>query len=332
MVDVDSLQRDLGELSKQALGDLSSEERVHAFAKEAAAGNDEFLKQLAVTAPEREYTLRDPLYFREIQKLGAISLQARFELQTHYQAFSEAKAARNMYSALFLLNESLSRASRDRFDNDECGRLQAAATSDEKSPDYDLVSRGTSYLASKYQALWDDMPQELLVRGRHEEFMQNLAATGLLGYPSDISGESFDDLPENCIPSELHHTEMQLAGALIDFHTRYHGWRMFAEDEIGIMLDELLSISMMEPDGGNRSVVPGGVPVVTERLCENTLSLNQEFLQALSNIVEYRSKGEEALDLEARAQRFAEEMAESVDYCDIPSGDDANPHIAFNLK
>lgn len=331
MVDVGSLERDLSELSAEVLGGLSSEERVHAFAKEAAAGNDAFLKQLADTAPEREYTLRDPLYFREIQNLGAISLQARFELQTRYQAISETNTALNMYNSLFLLNESLSRLSRDKFGIDEFGQLEAAAKSDEMSKGDDTVSRRTSYLASRYQSLWDDMPQELLVRGRHEDFMQNLAATGLLGYPSDISWESYEKIPDDRIPSELRYTEMQLADALIDFYTRYHGWRMFAEDEIGITLDELLSISMLEPDGERRSVVPHRIPAVTERLCENTLSLNQEYLQALPNLVEYRGEDEEALDLEARAQRFAEGMAASVDFCDIPGEDEANPHIVFNL-
>jgi hypothetical protein len=88
MVDVDSLERNLSELSAEVLGDLSSEERVHAFAKEAAKGVDEFLEQLADTAPKGKYTLSDPGYFRQIQKLGTISLQARFELQTRYQAIS----------------------------------------------------------------------------------------------------------------------------------------------------------------------------------------------------------------------------------------------------
>ena len=133
MVDVGSFERDLGDLSAEVLGDLSSEERVQAFAKEAAAGNDESIEQLADTAPKGQYTLRDPGYFREIQKLHLVSLQARFELQTRSQAISEANKTRNMYSALFLLNESLSRLSRDRFHIDEFGQLEATATSDAKS-------------------------------------------------------------------------------------------------------------------------------------------------------------------------------------------------------
>jgi hypothetical protein len=152
-----------------------------------------------------------------------------------------------------------------------------------------------------------------------------------MGYPSDISGESYDDLPEDRIPSELHQIEMQLMGALGEFYTRYHGWRLFAKDEVGITLNELLSISMLEPDGGNGSVVPHRTPEVSERLCANILSLNQEYLEALPDLVEYGGEDAEALDLEACAQRFAEGMAESVDYCDIPEQDQANPHIVFNL-
>ena len=60
MTDIDSLQRDLSALSEEFLSDPSSEERVRAFAKEAAAGNDEFLEQLADTAPKGNYTMSDP--------------------------------------------------------------------------------------------------------------------------------------------------------------------------------------------------------------------------------------------------------------------------------
>jgi hypothetical protein len=236
-----------------------------------------------------------------------------------------------MYSALFLLNESLSRLSRDRFDIDEFGQFEAATKCDAKFIDDDTVSRGTSYVSMRYQSLWADMPQEFLLGegGTVEESMQSLAGTGPMGYPSDILGDSYDDLPEDRIPSELHQWERRLVVALVDFHTRYHGWRMFAEDEVGITLDELLSISMPEADGGNRSIVTHGIPAVTERLCENTLLLNQEYLQVLSDLVEYRSEGDEALDLEARAQRFAERMAESVNYCDMPVEKEVKPNIVF---
>jgi hypothetical protein len=142
------------------------------------------------------------------------------------------------------------------------------------------------------------------------------------GYPSDNSGESYNDLADDRIPSELHHTEMQLAGALIAFHTRYHGWRKFAEEEVGISLDELLSISMFQHDGANRSIVPRGIPAVNERLSKSTLSMNQEYLQPPPDSVANRCESYEAVDLEARTQRFAEELAESVDYCNISHEED----------
>ena len=67
-----------------------------------------------------------------------------------------------MYTALFLLNESLSWLSRDRFDINEWGQLETAAQSDVRSADDDLVSGETSYLASKYQSLWEQIPQQFL--------------------------------------------------------------------------------------------------------------------------------------------------------------------------
>jgi hypothetical protein len=150
--------------------------------------------------------------------------------------------------------------------------------------------------------------------GQAEEYFSNLAALGLMGYPSDISGESFDEIPEERIPSALYQSEIQLVGALIDFHTRYHGWRMFAEEEIGIPLNDLLQITMSEHNGGGRPVVRHGIPAVTEQLCENTLALNQQYLDSVPAVVDFRGEGDEELDLDARAQQFAEGMAEAVDY------------------
>jgi hypothetical protein len=51
MTDIDSLQAEISEVSTEVLSDLSSEERVQAFMRAAAAGNEEFLDQLDETAP-----------------------------------------------------------------------------------------------------------------------------------------------------------------------------------------------------------------------------------------------------------------------------------------
>ena len=102
-------------------------------------------------------------------------------------------------------------------------------------------------------------------------------------------------------------------GTLDEFHIRFHGWRIFAKKEVGITLDELFQITMSQHEDQNQAVLTHGTPAVTEQLCETTLKLNQQYLDLVSTLVQHRSDGDGELDLEARAQRFAREMAEAVD-------------------
>jgi hypothetical protein len=218
-----------------------------------------------------------------------------------------------VYTALFLLNKSLNRLSRDRFDIGEFGQPNTAAQSDAKSTDAHPASRGSTHLAKKYQSLWMEIPQEMLDEegGRLTDFMQNLAATGLMGYPSDISEESYEAHPEDRIPSELHHSAIQLVGALVEFHTRFHGWRIFVGEEIGTTLNELFQITMLQQNDRTKAVLTSRIPAVTSKLCDNTSQLNQGYTYLVPTFVEYRGGGDEELDLEARAQRFAEYMPEA---------------------
>ena len=175
------------------------------------------------------------------------------------------------------MNESLCQHSPESVDIDEFGQVEAPSYSNGESSAKHTSSGGRAYLTAKYRALWEDTPHNFLLEedAQVEEYLSNLAATGLMGYPSDISGEWFDELPEDRIPSELHQSEMQLVGALPELHTRYHGWRMLAEEEIGIQLDELLQITRSEYADGNISVVTHSIPAVSQQLCENTPSVNQ---------------------------------------------------------
>ena len=105
-----------------------------------------------------------------------------------------------------------------------------------------------------------------------------------------------------------------MIGTLIGCHTRFHGWRIFAGEELGITLDELLQITMSGALVTKMPIVTYGTPALSERLCEITIKSNQRYLDLVPMFVEYRGEGDEELDLETRAQEFADEMAEAVDF------------------
>lgn len=121
--------------------------------------------------------------------------------------------------------------------------------------------------------------------------------------------EPFDhggvDKSESRIPCDRH--------ALVDFHTRFHGWRLFAEDHLDITLDELLDISAPGREDGVG--VTHGILEIDEQLCENILSLKRDYLEAYPAIVEeWTDESEEIdVDLDNRAKNFAEGIAEAVD-------------------
>jgi len=322
MTSIDDLKHDLEGVSDTVLGNLSTEERIRTFAKEAADGNEERLEQLADTAPRHEYTATDLEYLNGIKKVGAVSLQARHELQKRYQVINEHETTRDKYMALMLLNESLSRLSRGAFEIDEFGNFDAPDHDDARYAYGKGRAPDTAYLATKYRELWEDVPAELLVdegdRAGTAEVFPNLAASGLLAYPDDLSSETFDDLDDDRISSEVYLTEMRLLTALVDFHTRFHGWRVFAEEHLDITLDELLDISAPEEEEDVAGNIHG-INEISEGLCENTLSMKRDYLEAypalLEEWAEDMDEDTENVDanLDARAQNFADGLADAVD-------------------
>jgi len=322
MTSIDDLQHDLKGVSDTVLGDLSTEERIRVFAKEAADGNDGRLEQLADTAPRHEYTATDLEYLNGIKKVGALSLQARHELQKRYQAITHHETARDKHMALMLLNESLSRLSRGALEIDEFGNFDAPDHEDAEYAYGKQQAPDIAYLATKYRELWEDVPAELLLEeddrsGTSEQF-PHLAALGLTAYAEDYSG--FDDLEVDRIPSPLAKAEMSLAKALVEFYTHFHGWRIFAEEYLDVTLDEFLAIirppeaadSPLDPFAG-----PSGVPAVDEELCENILSLNEDYLEAYQSLrEEYADRAgmerpDAPLDLDDRAEAFAQAIGEA---------------------
>jgi len=281
MTSIDDLKHDLEGVSDTVLGNLSTEERIRTFAKEAADGNEERLEQLADTAPRKKYTATDLEYLNGVKKIGVLSLQARHELQKRYQVIDQHETTRDKQMALMLLNESLSRLSRGAFEIGEFGNFDAPAHEDGEYAYGKKQAPDMAYLATKYRELWEDVPAELLVneddRAGTAEVFPALAAGGALAYPDDLSGEMFDDLDDDRISSEVYQSEVRLLNALVDFHTRFHGWRLFAEEHLDITLDELLQASQAEKLPFDEQTGPGWL---TEEECRDTLERMQLYLDA----------------------------------------------------
>lgn len=331
MTSIDDLHHDLKNVSDTVLRDLDTEERIRIFAKAAAEGEDDRIQQLVDTAPRREYTATDLDYLNGIKKVGAVSLQARHELQKLYQVITEHETTRDKYIALMLLNESLSRLSRGAFEIDEFGDVDAPSHDD---ADYAYGKKSvpdTAFLATKYRELWEDVPAELLLaegdRPDPTRCFPNLAAAGLLAYPSDLSSETFDDLDDDRIPSKVHETEVRLMNAVADFYTRFHGWRLFAEEQLDISLDELLDISA--PEGEDTPGNTHGINEISEQLGESILSLKRDYLEVYPTLLEEWAEdiGKDtdaiSLDLDERARNYADGLADAIDLSVTPVGGEA---------
>jgi len=315
MTSINDLKYDVQSAQENVLGKLDAEERLRLFIEKAAVDDDERIQRLTETAPTKEYEATDLEYVDGMKELTTLSLLARNELQSLYQVINEHEQSRDKYMALIMLNESLSRLSRGAFDIDEFGNFDAP---DHEDADYSYGKRQSprmAYLGTKYRELWEGAPAELLVDEDSREIEQfpGLAASGSLAYPDDLSGEAFDDLEDDRIPSEVYLTEVRLMKALVEFHAKFHGWRIFAEEHLDTTLDELLNIAMPADEDGLENI--HGIGVVDENLGENTLSLKRDYLEAYAPIVtEWSPENEEIdVDLDGRAEQYAEVIAERVD-------------------
>ena len=320
MTSIDDLKHDLKGVSDGVLSDLDTEERLRVFIQEAAEDREERIEWLTETAPTKQYEATDLEYTDGIKRYSFLSLQARHELQTLYQAITEREADRDRYMAVMLLNGALEQLSRGHFTVDEYGNAEIPGSwPDDYGPQYAPQS---STLATKFRELWEDVPAELLLeegdRSGTTEVFTGLAALALTAYAEDYSG--FDDLEVDRIPSPLAKAEMSLAKALVEFYTHFHGWRIFAEEYLDVTLDEFLAIirppeaadSPLDPFAG-----PSGVPAVDEELCENILSLNEDYLEAYQSLrEEYADRAgmerpDAPLDLDDRAEAFAQAIGEA---------------------
>lgn len=321
MTSIDDLKHDLKGVSDGVLGDLDTEERLRVFIKEAAEDREERIEWLRDTAPRYEYTATDLEYTNGTLKVSMMSLMARNQLYQNYQAIEHHEATRDKYMALMMLNETLARLSRRGFDVDEYGNVDVPEGADAEYNAYgDKQAPEISYLATRYRELWDELPLELLVDEDERAVKQfpGLAASGLLAYPSDLSGEMFDDLDDDRIDSEVYLTELRLLKALVDFHINFHGWRLFAEEHLEVSFDEFLNAPVPGDSGAS---APSGVVDLDEDLCRSVLSLNRDYLEAYPALLKEWADAdgleecdeEVTADLDARAREFADGLAEDTD-------------------
>jgi len=320
MTSIDDLHHDLKGVSDNVLGDLDTEERLRLFIQEAAEDREDRLEWLAETAPRYQYTATDLEYTNGTLKVSMLSLMARNQLYQNYQAIEHHETARDKYMALMMLNETLSRLSRGAFAIDEFGHVDAPDHDDAEYAYDKTSSPGTACLATRYREVWGELPVELLLDEdeRAIKYFTNLAAAGLLAYPSDLSGEAFDDLDEDRIDSEVYLTELRLLKALVDFYINFNGWRRFAEEHLGVSFDELLDVPVPREDGVS---VSSGVVDLDEQLCENILSLKRDYLEAYPSLLKEWADAdgledvdeEVTADLDARAQEYADGLAEDAE-------------------
>ena len=324
---IDDLKHDVQDVSENVLGNLDTEERLRVFARKAAEGDNEFLEQLDNTAPEYEYTSPDLKYLNGVRKLGTLSLQARYTLQALYQTINKYEQSLEKLTALMLLNESLSRLSRGGFDIDEFGNFDAPDHDDAEYAYGAQYPPQTAYLATKYRELWEGVPAKFVIdeddRAEGTKMFPKLGANGSLAYAGDLSDEGFDAFDTDRLPSEVREKEEQMMMAVIKFRTRYHGWRIFAEEHLNITFDEFLGVTST---GGEDDLDRVGVVEINEQICKNVVRIHGDYIEAypplleewagmLDDVDEDSTPDREEIEanLDARAETFAEAIAEATD-------------------
>ena len=317
MTSIDDLRNDVKSIGDKQLGDLNTEERLRLFIKEAADDREERAEWLRETAPTKRYEATDLEFTDGIKRYSFMSMWAKYELQTLYQAVAECEAERDRYMALMLLNEALERLSQGHFTVDEYGNVDTPASwLGDYGPQYDPE---TSTLATKFRELWEDVPAELLLdedsRSGTTEVFTHFAGLALTAYAEDYSG--FDDLEIDRIPSPLAKAEMGLAKTIAKFYTHFHGWRIFAEEYLDVTLDELLDLTRPPEDTDMMLAPPPSTPGVDEELCDNILSYYEDYLEAYQSIREEYAERvgmeqpDAPMDLDERAEAFAQGIGEA---------------------
>lgn len=232
------LKDDLESVSDNVLGDLGAEERIRMYVKAAAKGQDERLKRLRESAPSREYRLPDLGFTQGTKEVYVLSMLANYQLERLHTALMMHETARDKLVASVLLNEAIERLSQGHFTVDEYGDVNAPSSWPHNyGPQY---APDESRLAGKYRELWDENELELAFdpEDRSRPYFAELAGGGLLGYRSEVT--------DNYTPAGVARVETQLIETVVEFYECFHTWRQFAEEHLGITLDEVLQVTQTE--------------------------------------------------------------------------------------
>ena len=269
MTSIDDLKHDLKGVSDGVLSDLDTEERLRVFIQEAAEDREERIEWLTETAPTKQYEATDLEYTDGIKRYSFLSLQARHELQTLYQAITEREADRDRYMAVMLLNGALERLSQGHFTVDEYGNADTPASwPHDYGPQYDADE---SRLAGKYRELWDRTDLELAfdTEDRLRPFFAEMAATGLLGYRTEVT--------DNYAPAGMARAEKHLIDTVAEFYRAFHTYRRLAEEHLDMTLDEFLQASQTERLPFDDRTGPRRL---TEEECRDVLERMQQYIDA----------------------------------------------------
>lgn len=269
MTSIDDLKHDLKGVSDGVLSDLDTEERLRVFIQEAAEDREERIEWLTETAPTKQYEATDLAYTDGIKRYSFLSLQARHELQTLYQAITEREADRDRYMAVMLLNEALEGLSQGHFTVDEYGNADTPASwPHDYGPQYDADE---SRLAGKYRELWDRNDLELAfdTEDRSRPFFAAMAADGLLSYRTEVT--------ENFQPAAMARTEKHLIDTVAEFYRAFHTYRRLAEEHLDMTLDEFLGASQTERLPFDDRTGPRRL---TEEECRDVLERMQQYIDA----------------------------------------------------
>ncbi|WP_136690075.1 hypothetical protein [Halorhabdus amylolytica] len=297
------IKDDLGDVSEEVLSELTPDERLQLFIQASAEHREDRLEQLAETAPTKTYEMTEVEFAKGMRQTKLLSLTARHQIQTRYAELDLNLARRDRYLALFLLNGALDEL-RDGISIDEYGNVTTNSEMDaDGSPS---PSTGVKALADEYRDLWDDVSTDPLLSEseRDRDLFAELAASGLLGYPKDISGSEFEDLDGSRIFSEVWRTELKLVKAASDFYRVFIAWQIFAEEHVGVSLDEFLGVTDLEDDGK----VGRETFEIDEELCENMLELHSDYVDAYEGFPEELPGDGEDANLDAEARTRAEQM------------------------
>lgn len=301
------IDNDIEELGDDILSDLTPGERLELFVRASAEGREDQIEWLRDTTTRANYEIPELEHAIPQQAVTYLSLMTHSELEHAILKIYWHEAERDRQVGFMLLNEALGRLKHGGFGVDEFRHVEAVGRDGADGPYSPKYGSGVSYLATVYEDLWEELGLELLLdqTERRTPFFVDLASAGLVGYPRDLSGSAYDDVDVNRTKSEAYLQEIRLLTAVVDLYSKYHSFRIVAEDYVGVSFKELLGLTAPK---SNEELSES--PKASE--AETILSLYENYINAFPVIAEeFLEEGEEVdVDFDSQAQKRAETIVE----------------------